>query len=667
MLSKILKRGIWIFLGSWVVFVCGSALFFWQGVVLWRTLGETLFRIFLLALFLLLNAALGKKLFKWLRIESHSFLESSLFSLGLGLAVFTHLLIALGLAGLFNQWSINLLLLGVFLVSYREIESIIEQIKVKFRNLSTLDISWVGIILLLILAVQVFFNLAGASVLPSGWDSLGAHLARAKEWVRLHSLQAIPYIHYDLVLYPFNIGMLYGMSLLIKDAILAKLINFSFGILMMMGVYALGRRYFSSKVGLFSAAIFYTIPAIAHLSTAAYVDLGYAFYVFLALYAFVNWTTTNKKGWLIISGVMSGLCAGCKYAGFLPMTILFLGILFHSWLVKKEKFIIVTKSLLLFVLLAGLAGSFWYARAFIMYGGLVPFGLVIGLWSVIKVTFWRMLTLGPLSPGSSSSALALDFSFLRDKALIPWNLTMRGGVESARDPGGVGILFLAFLPFLLLPRFRKNRVIKCILYYSLVFFFIWAIRYPLKRYLTPIFPLLSIMVAYVIIQLWRVKKIVRIPLFILVVLTLIFQMVYIAPGGLSKIYQRVLVLAGQTSQEEYIMKNEETYPVYQFINGNLSPNAKLYIMNDPRTFYCDRPYIRSILREDGRGQVRIQNGEVLLAELEKLGISHIVANHSSWDSYFGKGGYPQVLEKIRAEHLRVIYDRGSFIVFQIRY
>ncbi len=667
MLSKILKRGIWIFLGSWVVFVCGSALFFWQGVVLWRTLGETLFRIFLLALFLLLNAALGKKLFKWLKIESHSFLESSLFSLGLGLAIFTHLLIGLGLVGLFNQWSINLLLLGVFFLSYREIESIVQQIKVKLGNLLISDISWVGIILVLILAVQVFFNLAGASVLPSGWDSLGVHLARAKEWVRLHSLESIPYINYKLVLYPFNIGMLYGMSLLIKDAILAKLIHFSFGILTVMGVYALGRRYFSSKVGLFSATIFYTIPAIAYLSTTAYIDLGYAFYVFLALYAFVNWTATNKKGWLIVSGVMSGLCVGSKYAGFLPMAILFLGILFHSRFIKKEKLIVVGKNLLLFVLLTGLVGSFWYARGFVIYGQLKPLNLAFSLWFSIKAAFWEMLALGPFGPGSSSSALALDFSFLREKALFPWYLTMRGGVESARDPGGVGILFLAFLPFLLLPRFRKNRVIKCILYYSLVFFFIWAIRSPIKRYLTPIFPLLSIMVAYIIIQLWRVKKIIRIPLSAFLILTLIFQVVYVAPGGLSKIYQRVLVLAGQNSQEEYIMKNEETYPVYSYINGNLSPNAKLYIMNDPRTFYCDRPYIRSILGENGRGVVYIRAGELLLAELKRLGISHIVANQSSWDRQYGKGTYPKVLEEIRAEHLRVIYDRGPFIVFQIHY
>ncbi|KKL55557.1 hypothetical protein LCGC14_2254230, partial [marine sediment metagenome] len=509
-----------------------------------------------------------------------SFLESSLFSLGLGLAIFTHLLIGLGVAGLFNQWSINLLLLGVFLLSYREIESIIQQIKAKFGNLLTSDISWVGILLVLILAVQVFFNLAGASVLPSGWDALGEHLARAKEWVRLHSLEAIPYINYLQRGQPFNVGMLYGMSLLIKDAILAKLIHFSFGILTAIGVYALGKRYFSSRVGLFSAAIFYTIPAVAYLSTTAYVDLGLTFYAFLALYAFINWTATNRRGWLIVSAIMSGLCVGSKYAGFLPIAILVLGILFQSWFTKKEKFIIVTKNLLLFVFLAGLAGSFWYVRDFIIYGRLVPLELAFSLWHSIKNAFWRIVTLGPLNPENLPSALALDVSFLRDKALVPWKLTMYGSaLKRVYDPGGVGVLFLAFLPFFLLPRFRKNRVMRVVLYYSLIFFVVWMLFSPLKRYLIPVFPLLSIMVAYIIIPTWEARKIIRVPLFSLVTLTLFFQMIYLAPEGLNKIYQRVRVLAGVTSQEDYIMKNEETYPVYRFINGNLPPEAKLLIMD----------------------------------------------------------------------------------------
>lgn len=666
MLGNVLRRGIWILLASWAVFIYGSALFFWQGIILWKTLGETLFRIFLLALFLLINTALGKKVFRWLKLASHSFLESSLFSLGLGLAIFTHLLIGLGLVGLFNQWSINLLLLGMFLFSYREIESIIQQIKVKFGGLLTSDISWVGIILLLILFVQVFFNLVGASVLPSGWDALGEHLARAKEWTRLHRLEAIPYINYFQRGQPFNVGMLYGMSLLIKDAILAKLIHFSFGILTAAGVYALGRKYFSSKVGLFSAVIFYTIPAVAYLSTTAYVDLGLTFYAFLALYAFVNWITVNRKGWLIISAIMSGLAVGSKYAGFLPIAILVLGILFQSWLIKKEKFVMVAKNLLLFVLLAGLVGSFWYVRDFIIYGRLVPLELAFRLWGYIKSAFWGIVTLGPFNPENLPSALALDLSFIRDKALVPWKLTMYGSVLGrVYDPGGVGVFFLAFLPFFLLPRFRKNRVIRFVFYYSLVFFVVWMLLYPIKRHLTPIFPLLSVMVAYIIIRLWEAKKIIRASLFMLIILTLVFQIVYLAPGGLGKVYQRTLVLIGLTSQEEYILQNEETYPVYKYVNRNLSPDARLLIM-DIRAFYSDRSYITSIIREDG-GRYRFRKGRELLAELKKLGISHIVANQSSWDGQYGKERYPQVLEEIRTDYLRVVYDRGPFIVFQIHY
>jgi len=174
------------------------------------------------------------------------------------------------------------------------------------------------------------------------------------------------------------------------------------------------------------------------------------------------------------------------------------------------------------------------------------------------------------------------------------------------------------------------------------------------------------MVAYVIIRLWETKEIIKITLSAFLILTLIFQMVYVAPEGLGKIYQRVLVFTGLTSQEDYIMKNEETYPVYQFINGNLSPDAKLLIM-DIRAFYCDRPYITSIIGKDGR-RYGLGKGEELLGRLEGLGISHIVANQSSWDRQYGKERYPEVLEELsRADYLRVIYDRGPFIVFQIHY
>jgi len=261
---------MWHLIFGWVLFIYGSYIYFQRGGILWGSLGEILFRIFLLVVFLLVSAGLGRKILGWFKFESGSFLESFLFGLAMGLAVITYAIIGFGLAGLLNRWVINLFFLGMFALTYRQIGNIIHQIKGRFKAVSAqLRIPSIETVLLLILAIQIFFNLAGASVLPSGWDSLGEHLAKAKEWNRLHRLVSIPYINRTQWAQPFNVGVLYGMAFFLKDAILAQLINFAFGLLTAVGVYALGKRYFSHRVGLISAAIFYTVPIVTYMSSTA--------------------------------------------------------------------------------------------------------------------------------------------------------------------------------------------------------------------------------------------------------------------------------------------------------------------------------------------------------------------------------------------------------------
>jgi len=221
---------------------------------------------------------------------------------------------------------------GMFFLTYNEIGDFIQQTKTKLKNLVDLKLPLIETMVFVILFVQIVFNLFGASVLPSSWDALSMHLARPKEWIRLSRLTSVPYLRFGGGNFPHNIGILYGMSLLVKDAILAKLISFAFGILTAMGIYSLGERYFSRRIGLFSAAIFYTTPIVSAASATAMADLGFTFYAFLAVYALINWITSRRRGWLIISAVMSGLCLGSKHTGFLSMSILSLGILVDSFL-----------------------------------------------------------------------------------------------------------------------------------------------------------------------------------------------------------------------------------------------------------------------------------------------------------------------------------------------
>ena len=651
---------MWFLIFGWVLFICGSYIYFQRGRILWESLAETLFRIFLLLVFLLVSAGLGRKIFGWFKFESGSFLESFLFGLAMGLAVITYAIIGFGLVGLLNRWVINLFFLGMFALTYRQIGNIIHQIKGRFKAVSAqLRIPSIETVLLLILVIQIFFNLVGASVLPSGWDSLGEHLAKAKEWNRLHRLASIPYINFLQWAQPFNVGILYGMAFFLKDAILAQLIHFAFGLLTAVGVYSLGKRYFSQRVGLISAGVFYTVPIVTYMSTIAYVDLGLTFYTFFAFYALVRWVSSGRKGWLLLSAIISGLAIGTKYAGLPLMVILSSGILLGGWFVRKEKSWRVIRDFLVFLALTGLIGSFWYIR-----GYFIGAYSIFDMWQGYLLRFWRAIrgiwASGFLNPGISQPALALDLSLPKRIILLSWNVSMHGG--RFWGIGIIGIVFLAFLPLFLFPRFRRSRLIKFVFFYSAGYFILWASLASIKRYLVPILPLSGIMTGYIIEQISGFNRFFKRFFYLVLILTLLFQIVYLAPNGLGEDFQRMLVFAGLKSQEEYILAREETYAVFKYINENSPPEAKVWVLNDPRTFYCDRPYVKSFEFE------RTDSIEEVLVKLKKESITHLVFNQYLWElRYRGRGKYPTLVEVLKAEYLDAVYEKYPFIIWRISY
>ncbi len=656
---RFLQRGMWLLIFAWVLFVYGSYIYFWRGGILWVRLGETLLRILLLLVFLLVSAGLGRKIFGWLKFESGPFLESFLFGLAIGLAVITYAVIGFGLVGLLNRWVINLFFIGMFVLTYDEIGNIIYQIKTKFKALATPKIPFIEIVLLLILALQLLFCLTGASVLPSDADGLGEHLAKAKEWNRLHRLASIPYINFHQWGQPSNVGILYGMALFLKDVILAQLIHFAFGLLTAVGVYALAKRYFSHRVGLISAAVFYTVPLVAYMSITTYVDLGLTFYVFFAFYALIRWVSSGKKGWLLISAIISGLALGSKYAGLPFMLIFSLGILLGGWFVRKEKFWRVIKNFIFFLSLGGLIGSFWYVRAYF-----IGAYSIFAMWRNYLFGFWRAIkgiwASGVFNLGISQPAFALDLSLPQKIISLSWDVSMHGG--RFWGYGIIGIVFLAFLPLFLFPRFRRRRLIKFMLFCSAAFFIFWAVLAPDKRYIMPIFPLCGIMVGYVVDRMSNFNRVFKSSLYTILISTFLFQIIYLAPEGLDKVSQRILVFAGLKSQEEYILRTEETYAVFKYINDNLLPETKVFVLNEGQTFYCDYPYVKSV-KIDGA-----YTTEAVLAGLKGEEITHLLFNQRRWKLIYGeKRKYPPVVEVLIPEYLRTVYEEYPFIVWRLSY
>jgi len=175
-------------------------------------------------------------------------------------------------------------------------------------------------------------------------------------------------------------------------------------------------------------------------------------------------------------------------------------------------------------------------------------------------------------------------------------------------------------------------------------------------------------VAYVLGEVFNFHKVFKGAVFVLIILTFVFQIFYLAPEGLDKVFQRLSVLVGLKSQQEYILNSEETYQVFNYVNGHLPVDSKLFIMNDPRTFYCDRHYVTTILKRGSPlDPSSLKNHIELLAEFRRAEITHLMLNQRLWDRGYGKGRYGNLLEDLKKKHLQVLYDQHGFQIFRVLY
>lgn len=78
-------------------------------------------------------------------------------------------------------------------------------------------------------------------------------------------------------------------------------------------VYLIGKRLFTSRVGLVAALIFISMPAISISSLVISTDVALFFYWALALYAFIRALDNDGWGWWSLLGIAGGLGMQTKY------------------------------------------------------------------------------------------------------------------------------------------------------------------------------------------------------------------------------------------------------------------------------------------------------------------------------------------------------------------
>jgi hypothetical protein len=276
---------------------------------------------------------------------------------------------------------------------------------------------------------------------------------------------------------------LYAFALLVSDDIVAHLIHASTAVLTAVGIYNLGTITSDKKTGVLAAFIFLSSPLVLLLMKTAYIDLGLTLFVFLGFYCLSMRSITNQDHWLYLAGFATGIAAGSKYSGlmFIPLYVLWIG--YESRKIKQ-----VVK----FLLPALVFGIPWYIRNYIISGDpFSPFGgEVFGYWlwdenDVLAQSKNLYKTYG--TPRNLASLLKLPLNLL----LVRGNF-----MEGAISP----LMIAAFISPLFIMKFNRYQRMLCM--FVLANIIIWFFTSQILRYLLPVFPMIALLSAFVLIRMY---------------------------------------------------------------------------------------------------------------------------------------------------------------------
>ena len=294
------------------------------------SLGETLVAVAQRVLMLALAGAVvavaglfGMRVLRLFRLRIERLFPRFILGAGLGLGTISLVTLGLGCAGFIGPSASALTLGAMFLVGIIELREIGNFVRGKHRPKIT-PLSFFELLVVLVCLTVLLFQVTLAFNLPIDYDACEYHVAAPARWFQLGGIDFIDGNVFSNL--PMNCEMLYLFSMGLCGEVmlgihLAVVMNAMTSVLAAGATYALARRFFTRRSALAASALFATTPWVLIVTTInVYNEILLAFYVTLALHAFLEFTGDRRAGWAILSAVFTGLAGGVKYTAlaFLP-------------------------------------------------------------------------------------------------------------------------------------------------------------------------------------------------------------------------------------------------------------------------------------------------------------------------------------------------------------
>ncbi|MCG2725935.1 MAG: glycosyltransferase family 39 protein [Elusimicrobia bacterium] len=559
-------------------------------------------------LFVFAHFSLGRTALNFFNLKYNSALEETVFSIGAGFGIFANYIFLISALGALSLTAVEiplacLIFYGFFDIRKKPIASF---------NILPEKTNFLDFIAFAILLSAVIFNLIGALSPEVFYDALVYHLAVPNYYIISGGMIDMPYNIYSNL--PMLHGMLYAAGLLVKDEFIPKFINYFAGVLTVLTIIAISARYFSRRIGIWAALIFYTITQVMTASWSVGTETLLTFFGILSLYAIIN--SKENKHWFFVSAFFSGCAMAVKYTGLLVSA----GVMAVYFRMEKKINLSLIKKIIVFVIIGSAIVSPWLIKNYIYRSNPVyPF-----MTNVFKVENKDIP--GKIKGFMGETSQMSKFNF-KQWLIHPWDITMgKIGNSSYFTP-----LFLFLLPVAFLLGAKKRNIV--VSYFMLYFFagwILWSFTSTMVRFLMPVYPAAAIIISCHInaYNYSRLKSLLRL-FTILSVLSSCFwaSLIFYIQG-------RWKVILGQISKEDFLSSTRSQYPythypALQFINKELTEDSKTLIIGDGRSFYIKKKFeISSVfdLSPIVEYAKHSQNGKEMYERMRKDDISHLLLN-----------------------------------------
>ncbi len=553
----------------------------------------------------------GRPCLRWFAPSTQDRFAVTVWSISLGLVVWSLTLMGMGLLGfLYRPW-IGVMTMAACFAGLGELLSALQARKhgvVVQPEHTTANPAWSKPLpsllksgLLFLTACVVVGSGISALAPPTAGDAMYYHLQLPKVFLAEHHLAFLP-LH-EKSTFPLAVEMWYLWGLAIEGPVTAQMLHWVAGLLAAGASVLLARSLLGDRWAWVVGVVVLCVPGISNQMTAPLNDVAL---VALTTLALVAWREAvheqdHPRGFLL-SGFMLGAAAGTKYLALVFAAAMSVMIVWQLITQPRQRRVL-ARGATIVVCTAMLVGGTWYLRGAYFHGNPVyPF-------------FAQHI--GDAAPevlGASKTPLSWN---PLEVVMSPWNVTMQPERFGGRGHQ-LGALFLATLPLLVFA--RRLRGLGTLLIISAAYGVLWYALRQNVRFFLPVIPLISTAVVWFAMETSRMPSVPRWA--VRGMLAALLMVGALVP--LARARRHAAVVCGMQSRQQYLEQREPTYRTAELTNLLLPADAHILSL-DYREFYFQHRVTREEnyrFHHDYLAAIEAQGS--VDAPLRKAGFTHVL-------------------------------------------